>query len=48
MYRRLYRAGTTRFKDSRWFKLLPAISAAVLIVVGVWLCKAAVSAAFAG
>jgi cytochrome c biogenesis protein CcdA len=39
-----YRAGTTRFKDSRWFRVLPVVSAAVLIGVGSWLCKTAVTA----
>ena len=37
-----YRAGTKRFKESRWFRLLPTISAAFLVGVGVWLCQQSV------
>ncbi len=37
-----YRAGTKRFKESRWFQLLPMISAVFLVGVGFWLCKQAV------
>lgn len=36
-----YRAGNSRFKESRWFRLLPTISAVFLIGVGMWLCKQA-------
>lgn len=39
-----HRAGETRFKESRWFKLLPVVSAAFLVGVGFWLCKQAVGA----
>ncbi len=42
-----HRAGQSRFKDSRWFKLLPVVSAALLVGVGFWLCKQAVRG-FAG
>jgi ABC-type nickel/cobalt efflux system permease component RcnA len=38
-----YRAGTKRFEESRWFRLLPAVSAVVLVGVGFWLCKQAVA-----
>lgn len=36
-----YRAGNTRFKESRWFRLLPTISAVFLLGIGMWLCKQA-------
>lgn len=42
-----HRAGQSWFKDSRWFKLLPVVSAALLVGVGFWLCKQAVRG-FAG
>jgi nickel/cobalt transporter (NicO) family protein len=37
-----YRAGTKRFQESRWFRLLPTVSAAFLVGIGFWLCKQAV------
>jgi nickel/cobalt exporter len=37
-----YRAGTQRFKESRWFRLLPTVSAALLVGIGFWLCRQAV------
>jgi cytochrome c biogenesis protein CcdA len=37
-----HRAGETRFKDSRWFRLLPVVSAVLLVGIGVWLCRQAV------
>ena len=37
-----YRSGTKRFQESRWFRLLPTVSAAFLVGVGVWLCVQAV------
>ena len=37
-----YRAGTKRFHESRWFRLLPTLSAVFLIGIGAWLCKQAV------
>jgi nickel/cobalt exporter len=37
-----HRAGATRFRERRWFRLLPVISAAVLVGLGFWLCKEAV------
>src|SRR5262249_6513284 len=40
-----HRAGATRFKDHRWFRLLPTISALFLVGVGFWLCKQAVGMA---
>jgi ABC-type nickel/cobalt efflux system permease component RcnA len=40
-----HRAGFARFGESRWFKALPVVSAAVLIGVGGWLCKSAVAGA---
>jgi ABC-type nickel/cobalt efflux system permease component RcnA len=33
-----HRAGATRFKDKRWFRLLPVISAVFLVAIGLWLC----------
>ena len=35
------RAGGRSFGDSRWFKLLPSLSAAFLVVVGVWFVREA-------
>ena len=37
-----YRAGTKRFHESRWFQLLPMLSAVFLVGAGFWLCKQAV------
>ena len=37
-----YRMGASRFRDQRWFQLLPMVSAAFLVAVGIWLCKQAV------
>jgi ABC-type nickel/cobalt efflux system permease component RcnA len=37
-----YRAGVNRFREERWFKLLPTVSAVFLIAIGFWLCKQAV------
>jgi nickel/cobalt transporter (NicO) family protein len=37
-----YRAGRQRFKESRWFRLLPTVSAALLVGIGFWLCRQAV------
>lgn len=37
-----HRAGETRFKDSRWFKFLPVVSAVLLVGIGFWLCRSAV------
>lgn len=37
-----YRAGSRRFKECRWFRFLPIISAALLVGIGFWLCKQAV------
>lgn len=37
-----YRAGTKRFHESRWFRLLPTVSAVLLVGIGFWLCKQAV------
>jgi nickel/cobalt exporter len=37
-----YRAGTKRFNESRWFRLLPTVSALLLVGIGFWLCKQAV------
>jgi ABC-type nickel/cobalt efflux system permease component RcnA len=35
-----HRAGGSRFGESRWFKLLPLLSAVFLIAVGLWLAAA--------
>ncbi len=40
-----YRAGASRFQESRWFQVLPTISAVFLVCVGFWLCKQAVGMA---
>ena len=37
-----YRMGAHRFREKRWFQLLPVVSAVFLIGVGIWLCKQAV------
>ena len=37
-----YRAGTKRFSESRWFRFLPTVSAALLVGIGFWLCRQAV------
>jgi hypothetical protein len=37
-----YRAGSRRFKESRWFRFLPVVSAGLLVGIGFWLCKQAV------
>lgn len=40
-----HRAGATRFKDAPWFRLLPVISASLLVAIGFWLCKQAIAMA---
>ncbi|HVL13999.1 MAG TPA: hypothetical protein VM529_15630 [Gemmata sp.] len=40
-----HRAGARRFKDSRWFRALPVVSAVLLVCIGFWLCKQAVGMA---
>ncbi len=40
-----YRAGATTFHESRWFRLLPIVSAVLLIGVGFWLCQEGLRAA---
>jgi hypothetical protein len=40
-----HRAGATRFKESRWFRLLPTVSAVLLVAVGFWLCQEGIRAA---
>ena len=40
-----HRAGATRFKESRWFQLLPMVSAVLLVAVGFWLCQEGLRAA---
>lgn len=40
-----YRAGSKRFREARWFQVLPMVSAAFLVGVGFWLCKQAVAMA---
>ena len=40
-----HRAGATRFKESRWFRLLPTVSAVLLVAVGFWLCQEGLRAA---
>ena len=37
-----YRAGSRRFRESRWFRFLPMVSAALLVGIGFWLCRQAV------
>ena len=32
-----HRAGAGRFGESRWFKMLPVVSALFLVAVGLWL-----------
>ncbi|HEY3788268.1 MAG TPA: hypothetical protein VGL71_05395, partial [Urbifossiella sp.] len=34
-----HKAGAMRFGESRWFKLLPMVSAALLLGIGLWLCR---------
>jgi ABC-type nickel/cobalt efflux system permease component RcnA len=36
------RRGVERFGESRWVKALPLVSAALLIGMGLWLCREAV------
>ncbi len=40
-----HKAGATRFSESRWFKLLPMVSAALLLGLGLWLCQEGLRAA---
>jgi ABC-type nickel/cobalt efflux system permease component RcnA len=37
-----YRMGAGRFREHRWFRVLPMVSAVFLVGVGFWLCKQAV------
>jgi len=34
------RYGINRFRERRWFRALPIVSAAILLVLGLWICKA--------
>lgn len=34
-----HRAGAVKFKESRWFRMLPTVSAILLIGIGFWLCQ---------
>ena len=40
-----HKAGAMRFSESRWFKLLPMVSAALLLGIGLWLCREGLQAA---
>ena len=40
-----HKAGAMRFSESRWFKLLPMVSAAFLFGLGLWLCREGIQAA---
>ena len=40
-----HKAGAMRFSESRWFKLLPMVSAALLLGIGLWLCREGIQAA---
>ena len=40
-----HKAGASRFSESRWFKLLPMVSAALLLVIGLWLCREGIQSA---
>jgi len=40
-----HRAGAVRFAESRWFKVLPMVSAALLLGIGLWLCREGLKAA---
>lgn len=40
-----HKAGAMRFKDSRWFQVLPMVSAALLLGMGIWLCQEGLRAA---
>jgi ABC-type nickel/cobalt efflux system permease component RcnA len=40
-----HRAGATKFSDSRWFKYLPMASAALLVAIGIWLCREGIQSA---
>lgn len=40
-----HRAGATRFQESRLFRMLPTVSAALLLALGLWLCQEGLKAA---
>lgn len=40
-----HKTGAMRFSESRWFKLLPMVSAALLLGIGLWLCREGIQAA---
>jgi nickel/cobalt exporter len=40
-----HRAGAMRFAESRWFQVLPMVSAALLLGIGLWLCREGLKAA---
>ncbi len=40
-----HRAGAVRFSESRWFKVLPMVSAGLLLGIGLWLCREGLKAA---
>jgi ABC-type nickel/cobalt efflux system permease component RcnA len=40
-----HKAGATRFQESRWFRMLPMLSAALLLGLGLWLCQEGLRAA---
>ena len=43
-----HRAGATKFAERRWFQLLPVFSAALLMVMGLWLAREGVQRLVAG
>lgn len=40
-----HKAGAARFSESRWFQILPMVSAALLLAIGLWLCREGIQAA---
>lgn len=40
-----HRRGAVKFKESRWFRALPMVSAVLLVLVGFWLCQEGLRAA---
>jgi len=40
-----HKAGAVKFGESRWFRYLPMASAALLLAIGLWLCREGIQAA---
>ena len=40
-----HKAGASKFSECRWFQMLPMVSAALLLTIGLWLCREGIQSA---